>query len=72
MISAGCAAGWGASDTYRRTASQAKLHRGVACRYIHPPYLIDGLKFDMRLYVVVTCSHPLVAYVYDEGGPSLG
>lgn len=23
-------------------------HRGVACRYIDPPFLLDGLKSDVR------------------------
>ena len=46
---------------------QIREHRGVACRYIDPPFLLDGLKSDIRLYVLVTSFHPLVCYVYDEG-----
>ena len=39
----------------------------MASRYIHPPYTLDGLKFDMRLYVLVTRWDPLTTYLYDEG-----
>ena len=42
-------------------------HRGVASLYVHPPYLLDGLKFDLRLYVLLTSVDPLVCYVYDDG-----
>ena len=35
---------------------EVKAAKGVACRYIHPPYLLNGLKSDIRLYVLV--SHP--------------
>ncbi|XP_048340915.1 tubulin polyglutamylase TTLL5 isoform X3 [Sphaerodactylus townsendi] len=36
-------------------------------RYISNPLLIDDFKFDVRLYVLVTCYDPLVVYLYEEG-----
>ena len=39
----------------------------VAQRYIKDPYLIDGLKFDLRIYVLLYGINPLRAYVFEEG-----
>ncbi|NXF11800.1 TTLL4 polyglutamylase, partial [Smithornis capensis] len=36
-------------------------------RYLHKPYLIGGKKFDLRIYVYVTCYDPLRIYMFQDG-----
>lgn len=39
----------------------------IISRYINNPLLINGVKFDMRIYVLVTSMDPWRIYVYKEG-----
>ena len=42
-------------------------HKYVVQRYIKNPLLIDGLKFDLRIYVLIAGTEPLRAYIYEDG-----
>jgi hypothetical protein len=44
----------------------AQADPAVIQRYV-APYLLDGLKFDFRLYVLVASLAPLTIYLYNEG-----
>lgn len=39
----------------------------VVQRYVANPHLVDGLKYDLRLYAVLTSSSPLRVYLYGDG-----
>ena len=39
----------------------------VAQEYIGKPYLIDNLKFDLRIYVLLYGINPLKIYVFEDG-----
>jgi tubulin polyglutamylase TTLL5 len=39
----------------------------VVQRYLKNPMLLNGFKFDMRIYVLVTSFNPLEAFIYREG-----
>lgn len=39
----------------------------VAQRYLDSPFLIDGRKFDLRIYVLQTSVDPLLVYIHDDG-----
>ncbi len=39
----------------------------VVQRYLEQPMLIEGLKFDMRIYALLAGCNPMKIYVYDKG-----
>lgn len=39
----------------------------MVSEYIHNPLLINGYKFDLRIYVALTSVNPLRIYIYEEG-----
>lgn len=39
----------------------------LASRYVANPHLINDLKYDLRVYVLVTCFDPLRVYMYKDG-----
>lgn len=41
--------------------------RIVVQEYIENPLLINGLKFDLRLYVLITDCNPMRAYIHKQG-----
>uniref|UniRef100_A0A8C5M9U3 Tubulin--tyrosine ligase-like protein 5 n=1 Tax=Leptobrachium leishanense TaxID=445787 RepID=A0A8C5M9U3_9ANUR len=44
-----------------------KVDRALVSQYIANPFLVNGYKFDFRLYILVTSYDPLTIYMYKEG-----
>jgi len=39
----------------------------IVQKYMHKPHLIDGFKYDLRVYAVVFGINPLRIYIYKDG-----
>ena len=44
-----------------------KRKRYLVQEYIEHPHLINGLKYDLRVYIVVSSFNPLRIYIHEEG-----
>lgn len=54
-------------DFSRLPKKAREIGRAVAQRYQERPLLVNGYKFDCRVYLAITSSDPLVAYLYEDG-----
>lgn len=54
-------------DAFPRGGERMPPMEFVVQRYVSRPLLVDGYKFDCRVYVVVTGVVPLRAYLFKEG-----
>lgn len=54
-------------DAFPKGAERLRPAEYVVQRYVTKPLLVDGYKFDCRVYVVVTGIVPLRAYLFEEG-----
>nr|CAD7457132.1 unnamed protein product [Timema tahoe] len=51
-----------------KNVKDIKLHERMICQlYLSKPFLVDGFKFDLRVYVLITSCDPLRIYVYNDG-----
>ncbi|ESO89624.1 hypothetical protein LOTGIDRAFT_124780 [Lottia gigantea] len=51
-----------------KNPKEIKTHEHQICQvYLNKPFLIDGFKFDLRLYVVVTSCDPLRIFLFKDG-----
>eukprot|EP00736_Rhodelphis_marinus_P012201 Rmarinus@m.24084 len=47
--------------------AQTNFTSGYLQRYVHPPHLIHGTKYDLRVYAFVPSVEPLRVYVHEHG-----
>ena len=51
----------------RRLEEVNLSERYVVQEYLSDPYLIEGLKFDLRIYVLITGCNPLRVFIHEDG-----
>ena len=59
--------GIGIKMIHRLEEIENKDSKTIVQEYIDNPLLINGLKFDIRIYVLMTDVEPLKLYVYEDG-----
>lgn len=59
-------------DAAHLVATLPKGESAIVQEYLDKPLLIEGYKFDLRIYVFVLSYNPLRVFVYDDGLVRLG
>jgi len=54
-------------DSAHLSATLGKNESAIVQEYLDKPLLIDGYKFDLRIYVLVLSFDPLRVFLYDDG-----
>lgn len=63
-VAASCGRGIKIVNSTQRVSRKEGM---LACKYIANPHLLNGLKYDLRVYVLVTSFNPLRIYMYNDG-----
>ena len=63
-VAASCGRGIKIINSTQRVSKKEGM---LACKYIANPHLLNGLKYDLRVYVLVTSFSPLRIYMYNDG-----
>ncbi|CAG5133283.1 unnamed protein product, partial [Candidula unifasciata] len=51
-----------------KNPKEVKPHEHMICQvYVTRPFLIDGYKFDLRIYVLITSCDPLRIFIFKDG-----
>jgi len=51
-----------------KNLKEVKINERMICQvYLNKPLLVDGYKFDLRVYTLITSTDPLRIFVYNEG-----
>ena len=58
--------GWGIKIIGKKTHIN-KRSGYVVSKYINKPHTLRGFKYDLRIYVLVTCYDPLKVYLFEDG-----
>ena len=52
---------------YRNAEKIPPAEHFIVQEYVDKPFLLDGYKFDLRIYVLVTSCDPLRVFIFNDG-----
>lgn len=63
-VAASCGRGIRIFDSKQRVSRKEGI---LASKYLSNPHLMNGFKYDLRVYILVTAFCPLKVYIYSDG-----